>query len=62
MPRFSPAARPRRSVWHTLPLLWLTQGTLILDTNVTSGGTSGYCSPQWILTLYMRFSCTLCIN
>lgn len=27
--------------WPTLPVLWSTQGRLILDTNCTVGGTSG---------------------
>ena len=35
----------------TLPVLPSTQGRLIFDKNVTSGGISGYCEPQWIFKL-----------
>ena len=43
----------------TFPELGSTQGRLTRETNWTVGGVSGYSGPQWMFTLYMRFSCTL---
>lgn len=57
--RFQPAKQGRRD-GSTLPERESTQGTLIFETNCTVGGTSGYSEPQWMLTLYIRFSWALC--